>query len=908
VTGERASEHATQTQPFDGAAVERLIVRLPERYVAIRLLGHGGQGMVWLADDRELGERVAIKILTRLDAVGTERVRREVRLCRRLRHANLAEIYELVEAGDTLAVVMEHLPGGSLAEHLRRGALAVADIESIARALLAGLAHLHGAGIVHRDVKPSNVLFAADGTAKLADFGLLRRLEPDESLTRTGTTVGTPSYMSPEQIRGEELTPASDLYSLGVTLYELLTGRQPFVAVSGLEVAHLHLSARPSGVRERRPECPRWLAAFVERLLAKDPRRRWRDAANALRAFERRRPGLTRRTRRQLAAAAAAAVLLATVTVVAARMRTHAVLEARVEGGTLVARDASGRELWRQMPGVSSLTAAVGDVLPMPGPEIVTAEVTNAGGLSSTELVVRDRRGAVVRREPLHPIAAGQMFAQFSDSYTSTIGPTVDDLDRDGLAEVLLPVVHRSFFPAMLIRWQPASRGTGRPVMLNSGHITDSRVADLDGSGSPVVVVTGFNNILGFQDFAAVVDIEAASRTDPLRGALSPDLMSVTGAADFENPGLRFYTLLGESRGTPRIEAYDGNGIRLSIGNATQRLDPDGNPEGSVLWRHGTEARRALWRDARETQLRLAQSPEDAADVVAAFEARHSAALGEVGSRDAVLIMFARALGDAGDPRRGADVLARAERGPDTNRRVWRQRGELLLIAGRRTEARPLIERAIAAGDRGSHPYDELIILALDAAAHGDDALLGSVMRRWELGQTPATSAENSTLRPLAAFFAGSWSQAHPRGADWVHSLFHWQALAAWAAMEDGSPAAEALASLDAIAARPEARPLCLLVRARAAMIAGDPHAAADIALQARLAVRTAARQWYESFVWEALSHWVRGAALHEAGHPADARADLEIAATRLPGSWFGRDARRRLTDGDSVLLPPPTS
>jgi hypothetical protein len=904
VFGERASNHQTQTQPFDGAAVERLIVRLPDRYAAVRLLGHGGQGMVWLADDHELGEQVAIKILNRLDAVAAERVRREVRLCRRLRHANLAEIYELIEAGDTLAVVMEHLPGGSLADRLRSGPLPIADVAAIARSLLAGLAHLHGASIVHRDVKPSNVLFAADGTPKLADFGLLRTLDGDQGLTRTGLTVGTPAYMSPEQIRGEELTAASDLYSLGVTLYELLVGRQPFVAVSGLEVAHLHLSRVPNRVRAHRPECPRWLAAFVERLLAKDPRGRWRDAALALAAFDRRRPGLSRRTRRSLAGGAAVAAALAALAVGVPRLVTPDVIDARVEGGTLVARNASGRELWRVTPAAIAVFAATGDVLPARGREVVTAEVTEAAGVESTELVVRDRRGAELRREPIGHLAAGKWFPQLSDSYRTAMAPLLVDANGDGLDEVLVALAHWPFYPSLVMLWQPASSVPSRAVLANSGHIADIWVTDLDADGAPELIASGLNNILGMQNIVAVVDLDGFARDSREWGATSPDLMPLTASGAGAMPGVRSYTMLGEARGAAAIDAAGAGGITLRIGTAAIRLDPDGNPEGSPLWHRGTEARRRFWEDCRDTQLRTADDPGRAPSVTAAFESRQAAVLAETATRDAAFILLARSLADAGHPAAGAGLLGFVERGPTTNRRVWRQRGELLLIAGRRGDARDFLDRAIAAQEHGANPLDELLLLALDAAANGDDSLYARVVRLWQGATAGWTSAEIVSLRPVRAFLDGAWEDARPVGQAWHDSLFHWQALTAWASLESGAPATAVLGALQPITDRPEARELCVLVRGRAAMLGGDPRAAADLAHQALLGFEHRAHRSYEEFIWQGLAHWLRGAALQDAGDPAAARANLEIAATRLPGSWFGRDAQRRL----SHSVPTPAA
>ncbi len=279
------SGRITETVTSPGANQRRLFA-LPERWQLQRVLGTGGQGEVWLAFDNELNEHVAIKVLVRPESpTAIERLKREVRVGRKLRHQHLVQIYELIDAGPSMAIVMEYLEGGSLSESLDKGPLTILEVERIAEALLKVLICLHDEGIVHRDVKPSNVLFGDGDVPKLADLGTLRPVNEANDLTGTNLTVGTPAYMSPEQVAGAEPAPSSDLYSLGVTLYELLTGKRPFEGRSGFDVARMHMMDEVPPVRRKRPDCPRWLAGFVHRLLEKDPKKRWPDATKALETF-----------------------------------------------------------------------------------------------------------------------------------------------------------------------------------------------------------------------------------------------------------------------------------------------------------------------------------------------------------------------------------------------------------------------------------------------------------------------------------------------------------------------------------------------------------------------------------------------------------------------------------------------
>jgi eukaryotic-like serine/threonine-protein kinase len=251
------------------------------RYKIERRLGSGGMATVYLAEDQELGRRVAIKILNDRhahDEQFVERFRREAKNAAALSHPNIVSIYDRGEAEGTYYIAMEHLDGRSLKELIvSRGPAPIPVAIDYARQILAALRFAHRNGIVHRDIKPHNVLVDSEGRVKVTDFGIARAGAASQ-MTEAGSIVGTAQYLSPEQARGTNVDQRSDIYSLGIVLYELLTGTVPFTGDTPVEIAMKHISETPAPPSATRSEIPHDLDLVVTRALAKDPADRYQSA------------------------------------------------------------------------------------------------------------------------------------------------------------------------------------------------------------------------------------------------------------------------------------------------------------------------------------------------------------------------------------------------------------------------------------------------------------------------------------------------------------------------------------------------------------------------------------------------------------------------------------------------------
>ena len=262
-----------------------------DRYELEELVGSGGMSSVYKAHDQLLERNVALKVLHPHygdDEEYVERFRREARAVAQLSHPNIVTVIDRGEADGHQFIVFELIEGENLKELVNRtGPLPVRRAVELAIAVADGLAFAHEHGLVHRDVKPQNILLNGDGEAKVTDFGIARSLDVEHGVTQTGTVLGTSNYLSPEQASGKQVTPATDVYSLGVVLYELLTAEVPFPGENFVAVAMKHINDAVPDILERRPDVSVRLASAMSRALEKDPARRFRsmrEFADELRA------------------------------------------------------------------------------------------------------------------------------------------------------------------------------------------------------------------------------------------------------------------------------------------------------------------------------------------------------------------------------------------------------------------------------------------------------------------------------------------------------------------------------------------------------------------------------------------------------------------------------------------------
>jgi len=268
--------------PLAALKGEALLAALREvtlgEYEILAELGRGGMATVYLAHDIALDRKVAIKVMSPSLFSGegmAERFKREARTAGQLSHPHIIPIYAVRESGELLYFVMKFVEGRPLDSIIREvGALPIPMVQTILQQVGSALGYAHRRGVIHRDIKPANIMLDADGWAIVTDFGIAKVSEK-QGLTITGATVGTPSYMSPEQCAAKELTGASDQYSLGVVAYEMLSGKLPFIAESVMAVMYAHFNEPPPPIQETRDDCPPELAAAVMKMLEKEPHNRF---------------------------------------------------------------------------------------------------------------------------------------------------------------------------------------------------------------------------------------------------------------------------------------------------------------------------------------------------------------------------------------------------------------------------------------------------------------------------------------------------------------------------------------------------------------------------------------------------------------------------------------------------------
>lgn len=261
---------------------------LDQRYELQEQIGGGGMADVYEAKDLLLNRPVAVKILHdqfKSDTEFIDKFNREAQAAARLSHPNIVNIYDVGVMDDAHYIVMEYVPGRTLKDKIKQeGHLSVAEALTVAKGIASALAHAHANNLVHCDIKPHNILMMPDGSAKVADFGIARAVT-ESTMTYTGNVVGSVHYFSPEQAKGTMITPKSDVYALGVVLYEMLTGSLPFTGETPVSVAMKHLQEEPVPVRQLDPSIPPVVEAIVARAMSKDPAMR-PDAAEIVRDIQ----------------------------------------------------------------------------------------------------------------------------------------------------------------------------------------------------------------------------------------------------------------------------------------------------------------------------------------------------------------------------------------------------------------------------------------------------------------------------------------------------------------------------------------------------------------------------------------------------------------------------------------------
>ncbi|MGZ8765610.1 MAG: Stk1 family PASTA domain-containing Ser/Thr kinase [Acidimicrobiia bacterium] len=575
------------------------------RYEVVRGIARGGMSEVYLAHDRHLDRPVALKVLTSAlsrDPSFVERFRREAQAAANLSHPNIVAVYDWGQEEGTYFIVMEYIDGHSLRDVLRaQTTIEASRVAGIGAEVANGLSFAHKAGVVHRDVKPGNVLIETSGQVKVTDFGVARA-DASEALTQTGSVMGTAAYFSPEQAQGLVVDGRSDVYSLGVVLYELVCGTPPFAGENPVSVAYQHVREPVPPLRERSPDVPPGLEQIIMTALQKDPNRRYQSADDLRADLLRFRRGreivggpltgvVTEIPTSATAAAGATQVRPAVAPVPSASARRRSpwaitaiivVLLALVSGAAfLVVREIDSTS------GGGGADVTVPNVITEPPMNIDDARriLEDAGFTVSVDPIVSDSRaaGEVVSQTPAGGTTAkegddirlgvsrGPADARVPDVTGSDQSAAIEEIEAAGFSTTTSTEASRDVPESRVIRTDPAKdemrpKGSNVLIVVSSGA---PAVPVPDVAGQPQTAAANRLGQAGFQVRTTEEGSDSVTsgnviRTEPGAGAEASEGSTVTMVVSTGPARVNVPDVVGDAQSTAEQE-ISGAGLSVSV-------------------------------------------------------------------------------------------------------------------------------------------------------------------------------------------------------------------------------------------------------------------------------------------------------------------------------------------------------
>ncbi|HUR80658.1 MAG TPA: serine/threonine-protein kinase [Thermoanaerobaculia bacterium] len=817
----------TQTFSSNGvadAAPLRLFAagtQLANRYEIRSVIDWGGSAVVYVAYDRELRREIALKVLRpdRMSEAALTRFRREVAVARDASSPRLVRVYDIETSDGAIYLTMELVAGGSLRKRLAESSLSIEEVIRIACGIAEGLRALHALDIVHRDIKPGNVLLDANGDVKLADFGLARHLESESAhATTTGAIVGTLAYLSPEQALGRPIDRRADLYALGVVLFEMLTGTVPFEGESPLGTLLARMKASADDVRRVRRDCPRWLATVIARLLEREPANRYASAEAVLHDLRRRTSAVAPRRILRGAALAIALSLIIAAAMLGWRAWTfrnafsHMIVTSEHE---LSAVSRSGRILWR-LRNIDEEIAMHYALLEHghDGNREVAVVLLAPGdvAMKSTHTIsFLDVATGRATRRAIMPSAADQ-FGYLPARYMPKSMQAID-LDDDGAEEVVTTFVQLPEWPSYTVVYEP-HLGRARLAFLATGHHHVAGASDVDGDGHKDLLFQGIHNGWGWYNAAAAVKLVPA--VNAIDGEWEP---ASTPDLEPSSRTLLWYTYLPRGR--------QPQGIRIVHEGDRLRVQSPGGRDVELTAREGVDPRlpdpagRAAARDRAYAAMRRAAALLAVASYDGALAANDTALHEAQAARmpllaEAVEIRRGRILVAAGRSEDADAHYERLSRGDAVRSDVALDAAERFHLRGDLDRALRWYERALGyapAGGIGRSPHEIIKGLTLAAVEAKRFAEGEAAATRFLDAQSQDSHSVNTYYREYVRWRSGQMPEAYAEPSFMAIDLTRYWALEfAWARgataqsmlprfpqeLEARSPARGALLSLHA--------------------------------------------------------------------------------------------------------------